>query len=127
VSQGFDKGGKYYYLNYTVYDAIGVIKTTINGADDKIGGFLKKFKLYDKPIGILESKLSEIIEGEEPKKSSPIVGGIIKATTFILSKQINGACNDFIAFVISEAYGVYGKDKQSFDFSKIEVEDERVA
>ena len=127
VSEGFEKGGKYYYLNYTVFDAIAVLQETINLADEKFGGVLKKFKFYDKPIGFIESKLTELVEGEEPKKSSPIIGGLIKAGAFVFANQLTSACNDFIAYVISEAYSVYGKDKQSFDFTKVEVEDERVA
>ncbi|MBR6737822.1 MAG: hypothetical protein IKL82_05620 [Clostridia bacterium] len=125
VSKGFDKGGRYFYLNYTVYDALSVIKTTIEVANEKFSKPLKLFKLEDKPIGFVEKKLLEIIENEQPKKSNAFVQGVLKAGTFVFSGLINSACNDFISYVIGEAYGVYGKDKHSFDFSKIEVENER--
>ncbi len=125
VSKGFDKGGKYYFLNYTVYDALGFIKTTVQVANDKFEKPLKRFKLYNKPIGLVEKKLSEVIEGEQPKKSSKLASGAIKVGTFFFKGAINNACNDFISYVLSEAYNVYGKDKSSFDFTKIEVEYER--
>ena len=41
VACGFDKSGKYYYLNYTAFDGIDVIKNVINAADEKVGGVLK--------------------------------------------------------------------------------------
>ncbi|MBO5713255.1 MAG: hypothetical protein J6R88_03555 [Clostridia bacterium] len=129
VANVYSIGGKYAFLNYTVYDAIDVVSNAIDVLHDKIDGFLTSkalvpFKFYDKPISFVSSELNKLIYEEEktpvieeevkPKKTSAIKEKLMqigaKAGKTVLRKPINNLANSITEFFASESVRVYGKN-----------------
>ncbi len=120
VATGYGaKKGNYYYLNYTVYDAIDVVNNAIDAIDGKVSPIFKLLRAEDKPLKVVEKLLVSAIENENreqeviEKKPSLISAVINKAKTvgtFIIKGAIDNAFNDLLVFICYEAFKVYGKD-----------------
>ena len=124
VADGYNKGGKTFYLNYSAYDALNIISDAIDKIDDKISGTLHFFKLNDKPIGILESALTNLIEKEKSEtktadapavKENFFTKLLAKAGRFIIKGKVDDLANDVIVFAISEACKTFSKDGEEFN------------
>ena len=130
IAKKYDKDGKYYYLNYTVYDSLLIVEDVTNGIYDRIDGFFKALKLQDLPLDIVEKKLLSLIEtekkAEEINEISTSQTGIKKAisivkknflhvgakvTTFVFKNKIEETINDIIKYVGEEAFKIYGQRK----------------
>lgn len=122
---------EYYYLDYTVYDALDILSNVVDGLDYKITPIFKFLRAEDKPLKIVEKLLLNAIEtskrttnlDETHKKSNVIekIKGTIKKTGFFLIKGvIDSACNDLSTFIAFEAFKVYGKTGKSYDLSVAE-------
>ena len=125
VAKRYGKVGKYYYLNYTVYDFLMLFEDVSKGVYDKVDGFFSLLKLQDTPLDIVENKLVSLIEMEKQleKKEQDIQEqtGIKKAlsnikkkilsvgakvTTFVFKTQIEETINEIIVFVAKEAFKI---------------------
>ena len=130
VAKTYGKDGKYYYLNYTVYDSLLIIEDVTSGIYDRIDGFFKALKLQDLPLDVVENKLVALIETEkkadELNELSKTKTGIQKAisnikknflrigtkvTTFVFKNKIEETVNDIIRYVGEEAFKIYGQRK----------------
>ena len=130
IAKKYDKDGKYYYLNYSIYDFLILVEDLTNGIYDRVDGFFKALKLQDQPLDIVEKKLMALIETEKKaeeksqeiksqtgikkvisvvKKSVLQVGA--KVTTFVFKSQIEQTINDIIKYAGEEAFKVYGQRK----------------
>lgn len=127
VATVYSKGGKYAFLNYTVFDALDVVSNAIDVLYDKIDGFLSSkviavFKFYDKPISFVSKELDKLIYQEkaeikgvvESEKPSLIKDKIkqlgVKASKVVLHKPINNLANGITEFIASESVRVYAKN-----------------
>ena len=113
--------GNYFYLNYTVYDALSIFGNAIIFMHDKIDGVFKLLHMQDKPIGFIEKYLYNLIEKEKtesedtqkPVKTgilSKIKSGIVNAGIFLFKGKIESAINDIYAFLALEFYNTYSKN-----------------
>ena len=132
VADTYSKGGKYAFLNYTVYDGIDVLGNAIDVLYDKIDGFLsskalKVFKFYDKPITFVSKELNKLLYQEneelnvvvEPKsKTVTLLKGKLKeigakAGKVIIRKPLNNLAGGITEFVASESVRVFSKNSSS--------------
>lgn len=126
-------GGRYYYLNFTVYDAIKIIGDAIDGIDVKISPIFKFLRAEDRPLKTVEKLLVNALESEkqddiiEPQKpKSTIIQSVVnkaKQVGFSLIKSpLENALNDLTVFIGYEAFKVYGKGKKAYLPSSKEVD-----
>lgn len=124
VADGYNKGGKNFYLNYSAYDALGIISDVIDKLDDKLSGTLNFLKLNDKPIGILESALTNLIDKEKQEQHSPELPAVkdnfftklfAKAGRFLIKGKVDDLANDIIVFAIYESCKTFSKDGDEFN------------
>ena len=115
------KAGKYYFVNFTLYDAINVFDDTVDKLHEKVDGIFGLLRMQNKPIGFLEKKLeSALVESDEekedvkaePKKESGFKkvlkkGGVNLALT-VFSGKINAQINDLLDFIANESVLVFG-------------------
>ena len=130
IAKKYDKDGRYYYLNYTVYDSLLIVEDVTSGIYDRIDGFFKALKLQDLPLDVVEKKLLALIETEkkadelnELSKTQTGVKKVIstikknvlhigtKVTTFVFKNKIEETVNDIIKYVGEEAFKIYGQRK----------------
>lgn len=111
------KAGKFYFVSFTVYDAIDVFDDTIDKLYEKIDGIFCTFKMQNKPLGFLEKSLENaLVQDEEPKIEPKKQSGFKKAVkekgisfaAAIFKNQINAQVNDLLNFVAKEAVFVFG-------------------
>ncbi len=114
------KNNKYFYLNYSVYDALEIYGNLVTFAYDKIDGVFKTFKIQNKPITIIEKSLQKVIEDENIEntenkqgllsKIKKGVGNVVLNTSiFLFKNKIQDAVNEIIALVCLESFKIYGK------------------
>jgi hypothetical protein len=126
IANGFNKGkGKYYYLNYSIYDAVSLLDTTIELFDSKITPVFKFLKAEDKPLNVVEKLLTTAIEKEnsevikEPSKGvnfiKKIGSKILNTTAFIFKGVIENTINSLVVFIGSKAFEVYCKSGNKFN------------
>lgn len=126
IANGFNKGkGKFYYLNYSIYDAVSVLDTTIELFDSKITPLFKFLKAEDKPLGVVEKLLTTAIEKEnvevdkEPTKSAMILkkigSKILNATAYIFKGVIESTINSVVVFVGVKAVELYSKSGNKYN------------
>ena len=112
--------GRYYYLNFTVYDAIKIIGDAIDGIDVKISPIFKLLRAEDRPLKTVEKLLVNALESEKQddvielqKPKSTIMQSVVnkaKQVGFSLIKSpLENALNDLTVFIGYEAFKVYGK------------------
>ena len=115
------KAGKYYFVNFTLYDAIDVFDDTVDKLHEKVDGIFGLLRMQNKPIGFLEKKLeSALVESDEekedvktePKKENGFKkvlkkGGVNLALT-VFSGKINAQINDLLDFIANESVLVFG-------------------
>ena len=125
IATGFNKGGgRYYYLNYSIYDAVSVLDTTIDLFNSKITPIFKFLKAEDKPLNVVEKLLVSAIEKEETEEKKEresknnllkkIGSKLFQGATFIFKGVIENTINSVVIFVASKAFEVYGKSGQKF-------------
>ena len=125
IATGFNKGsGRYYYLNYSIYDAVSVLDTTIDLFNSKITPIFKFLKAEDKPLNVVEKLLVSTIEKEETEEKKEresknnllkkIGSKLFQGATFIFKGVIENTINSVVIFVASKAFEVYGKSGQKF-------------
>ena len=120
---GINKGN-FYYLNFTVYDAIDVVRNAVDGVDNKISPIFRFLHAEDKPLIMVENLLISAIESEkEPKiedenKKPSVLSSLINkakmAGAFVLKGAIENAFNELLVFLSYEAFKVYGKDGKTY-------------
>lgn len=126
IANGFNKGkGKFYYLNYSIYDAVSVLDTTIELFDSKITPLFKFLKAEDKPLGVVEKLLTTAIEKEnvevdkQPSKSAMILkkigSKILNATAYIFKGVIESTINSVVVFVGVKAVELYSKSGNKYN------------
>ncbi len=115
------KAGKYYFVNFTLYDAIDVFDDTVDKLHEKVDGIFGLLRIQNKPIGFLEKKLETALVGgdeekddsvKEPKKENAFKkvlkkGGVNIALT-VFSGKINAQINDLLDFIANESVLVFG-------------------
>ncbi len=130
VAKTCNKDGKYYYLNYTVYDFLLIVEDVSNGIYDKIDGFFKTLRMQDLPLDVVEEKLIALVETEkraeeinELSKSQTGIKKVIsnvkknllhfstKVTTLVFKNKIEETVNDVIKYVGEESFKIYGGRK----------------
>ncbi len=114
-----NKNGKYFYLNYTVYDALEIYGDLVAFAYDKIDGVFKFFKIQNKPITFIENSLQKVVEEEVVKevnkkgvlsKIKQGVGNVVFNTgIFLFKNKIQDAVNEILSVVCLECFKVYSK------------------
>ena len=113
VSKKCGSKGKYYYLSFTSFDALAIVKDVLNGVSTKVDGIFKLLRIQNKPIGILEKKLSELVEegGFEEKPKNPFLSKVvevgIKAAALTFRKKLESSINDIISYVGLEAFKLF--------------------
>ena len=129
IADGYSLGkNEYYYLNFTVYDAIKIVGDAVDGIDVKISPIFKFLRAEDRPLKVVEKLLVSALEeekGEEKPKSNfvkSIVDTAKKAGVSLLKSPLENALNDLTVFVGYEAFKVYGKGKTEYLPSYKEVE-----
>lgn len=123
VSAKFGKNGKFFYVKYTVYDALTIFENAVDGIHNKLDGYFKFFKLQDKPLSIVEKSLSNLLNQSEinveeievekgffSKVKNKLTNGAKTVGFFFIKGKIEGAVNDVVSFVGAEAFRVYSKD-----------------
>lgn len=115
------KAGKYYFVNFTLYDAIDVFDDTVDKLYEKVDGIFGLLRMQNKPIGFLEKKLETALvcndeekddTPKEPKKENAFKkvlkkGGVNFALT-VFSGKINAQINDLLDFIANESVLVFG-------------------
>ena len=98
----------------------------LNGVSTKVDGIFKFLHMQNKPLGILEKKLSELVEegGFEEKPKNPFLSKVIevgiKAAAFTFKKTLETKINDIISYVGLEACKLFS-DTSSDGYSDTEV------
>ena len=131
VADTYSKGGRYAFLNYTVYDALDVFSNAVDVLYDKIDGFLSSkllsaLKLYDKPITLVSKELNKLLYDEQPvtvtentetqkpekllKVKEKFKAFTVKASVTVFQKPINNFANGITEFIASESVRVFGKN-----------------
>lgn len=111
----------YYYVNFTVYDAVKIIKDAVDGIDVKISPIFRLLRAEDKPIKVAEKLLVSALENEEkevelkPEKPrnaflQKIVDTAKKIGVAIIKNPLENALNDLTVFISYEAFKVYSKN-----------------
>ena len=125
IASGYGNSGKYVYLDYTLYDALEIFGNAVDVVKVKADSIFKLLRLQDKPISLLEKKLTDILEGQpivEEEKSSTIVNKIGsgvkqvagKVALVALKGKISGLVNEIIEYVGFEAFRVFSKENKEF-------------
>ena len=134
IALGFNKAkSDYYYLNYTVYDALEIIDNVINGVDVKISPIFKLLKAEDKPLIIVEKLLVKAIENDNKPKAEKEQNKFIKAVgekllnagLFVFRRNLENTANDLMVFIGLEAFKAYNKNGAKY-LPIIEKEGENV-
>lgn len=136
IANEYSKGGKYDFLNYTVYDALDIFGNAIDeifGKADKVFSFIG---MQDKPLGFVENYLAKILieeqqseeeiavtEIKQPSGMRRFFGGIkdkvINAGKtvgiMLFSGKIESVVNEIMVFVAGESFRVYGKNGKKKD------------
>lgn len=119
-----DKNNKYFYLNYTVYDALEIYGNLVTFAYAKIDGVFKTFKIQNKPISFIEKSLQNVIvddKGEKVEEKDNLLikikkgvgNAVLNTGIFLFKNKIQDAVNEIISVICLEAFKVYGKDVKS--------------
>lgn len=128
---GLDKS-EYYYVNFTVYDAVKIISDAVDGIDVKISPIFKLLRAEDTPIKIAEKLLISALENDAKEESekvekpqNPLLKKIVdtakKVGVAIVKSPLENALNDLTVFISYEAFKVYSKNgKQSLPSVKKE-------
>ncbi len=114
------KNNEYFYLNYTIYDAIEIYGNLVAFAYEKIDGVFKTFKIQDKPISFIEKTLHKVIEDEKPvdnvvkdnvlsKIKKGVGNAVVNTGIFLFKNKIQNAINEIISLICLEAFKVYSK------------------
>ncbi len=130
VATKYKKNGKYYYLNYSIYDSLLIVEDVTSGIYDRIDGLFKWLKLQDVPLSIVEDKLLSLIESEKKAEEESndiksksgikkifsnikvnVLQAGTKVTTLVFKNKIEETINDIIKYVGEEAFKVYGQRK----------------
>ncbi len=134
IAGGYSVGkGQYYYLNFTVYDAIKIINDAVDGIDVKISPIFKFLRAEDRPLKTVEKLLVNALENEgqldvvEPQKSKNAIvqSLVIKAKQVgisLIKTPLENALNDLRVFVGYEAFKVYSKSGKPYLPSSKEVD-----
>ena len=129
IADGYNLGrNEYYYLNFTVYDAIKIVGDAVDGIDTKISPIFKFLRAEDRPLKVVEKLLVSALEEEkrEEKPKSAFVKAVVdtakKAGVTLIKSPLENALNDLTVFVGYEAFKVYGKGKTEYLPSYKEVE-----
>ncbi len=125
IADGYKVGdSEYYYVNFTIYDAIKIVSDTIDGIDVKISPVFKFLRAEDKPLKVVEKLLVNALESEKTtpipveKQKSGILKAVVdtakKAGVLLIKNPLESALNDLKVFVSYEAFKVYGKDGKKY-------------
>lgn len=116
---------KYYYLGYTVYDAIEVIDGAVDLLDAKIGPIFKLLRLEDKPLKTVEFALEKAINHDceyEKISTENDIGflkkageKIAKATAYVFRGKIDNSITDVVKFIGFKAFEIYSKSGNEFN------------
>ncbi len=117
---GLDKSD-YYYLNYTAYDAVKIVKDAVDGIDVKISPIFKLLRAEDKPIKVAEKLLISALENDgkevEVKPEKPqntllkkFMDTAKKVGVAIIRRPLENTLNDLMVFISYEAFKVYSKN-----------------
>ncbi len=115
-----NKNGKYFYLNYTVYDALEIYGNLVAFAYDKIDGVFKFFKIQNKPIAFIEKSLQKFVNDEKvanvenkggllSKIKKGVGEAVLNTGIFLFKRKIQNAVNEILAVVCLESFKVYSK------------------
>lgn len=119
---------KYYYLDYTVYDAVDIIGDVIDVIKFKIDGIFVFFRLQDKPLGFVEKSLLKLVDDERKEEKTEKTNAVtrfftgvkrkvadagIKAGLFVFQSKINATADEIIEFAGQEAFRVLKKHKKA--------------
>ncbi len=114
----------YYYLGYTVYDAIEIIDRAIDLLDSKISPLFKLLKIEDKPLKTVETALEkainsneEIVENKKEKKFSLFKKAgekIAKVTAYVFRSKIEKTADDVVKFIGLKAFEIYSKSGRDY-------------
>ena len=137
IANGYGNSGKFVYLDYTLYDALEIFGNATQVLKVKADAIFGLLHLQDKPISILEKKLTDILEGdivEQEEKSSSVKSKIgdglkhvaSKVALIALKAKISALVNDIIEYVGFEAFRVYSKQDKEFDLSVLNLQVEEV-
>lgn len=133
IASGYGSSGKYVCLDYTVYDALEILGNAVEVVKVKADAIFSLLRIQDKPISILEKKLTDVLEGapilEEEKPSSVIkkLGSGVKhvaskVALFALKGKISSLVNEIIEYVGFEAFRVFSKQNKEFAYKNQAVE-----
>ncbi len=115
------KNNKYFYLNYTVYDALEIYGNLVSFAYGKFDGVFKFFKIQNKPLSFIEKSLEKFLDQENNAKSEKSNGLMVKIKKgignavlntgiFLFKNKIQDAVNEIMQVITLEAFKVYGKN-----------------
>lgn len=133
ISDGYgNHDDKFYYLGYTVYDAMEVIDGAIDLIDSKITPVFKFLRAEDKPLKSVETALQKALktdveqsvsEETAPKGFFKKIGAkLVKTTAFVFRGKIENAVTDVVKFIGFKAFEVYGKSGKDYRSERDEVE-----
>ena len=114
----------YYYLGYTVYDALNVFDGAIDLLDEKISPIFKFLRIEDKPLKTVEFALEKAINSHEedcekkPNLINKVGGKLVKVTTFIFRSKIESTITDVVKFVGCKAVEIYSKSGCDYAIKK---------
>ena len=119
IADGYSLGkNEYYYLNFTVYDAIKIVGDAVDGIDTKISPILRFLRAEDRPLKVVEKLLISALE-EEKKEEKPksalsktLIDTAKKAGVSLIKTPLENALNDLTVFVGYEAFKVYGSSSK---------------
>ncbi len=125
IADGYKVGNsEYYYVNFTVYDAIKIVSDAVDGIDVKISPVFRFLRAEDKPLKVVEKLLVNALESEkstpalDEKQKSGILKAVVdtakKAGVLLIKNPLESALNDLKVFVSYEAFKVYGKDGKKY-------------
>ena len=131
IAKGFGSNGKYVYLDYTVYDALEIFGNAVDVVKVKADAIFSLLRIQDKPISLLEKKLTDILEGapaisqEKPKTvMSKLNSGVKnvagKVAIFALKGKISSLVNEIVEYVGFEAFRVFSKQNKQFTIDVLE-------
>ena len=125
IASGYGNSGKYVYLDYTLYDALEIFGNALDVVKVKADAIFGLLRLQDKPISLLEKKLTDVIEGEpiiEEEKPSNFITKLSsgvkhvagKVAIFALKGKISTLVNEIIEYVGFEAFRVFSKQNKEY-------------
>ncbi len=137
IAGGYGNSGKFVYLDYTLYDALEIFGNATQVLKVKADALFGLLHLQDKPISILEKKLTDILEGdivvqeEKPSSVKSKIGEGLKhvagkVALLALKGKISALVNDIIEYVGFEAFRVFSKQDKEFDISVLNMQIEDV-